>query len=74
MKSILIIAPSWLGDLVMSHALLKKLKKDQTVELDLAVPNWLVPVAKRMPEIRNIISIPFKHKELKVYKRYLFSK
>ncbi|ASK78053.1 lipopolysaccharide heptosyltransferase II [Paraphotobacterium marinum] len=74
MKSILIIAPAWLGDLVMSHALLKKLKREQTVQLDLAVPNWLVPVAKRIPEIRNIISIPFKHKELKVYKRYLFSK
>jgi heptosyltransferase-2 len=62
----LIIAPAWVGDAVMSQALLKFLVQQQNgLMIDVAVPASLVPLFERMPEVNQIIALPFKHGQLR---------
>lgn len=61
-NKILIIGPSWVGDMVMAQVLFKLLKQiDSSVELDVLAPNWSLPVLQRMPEINRIICLPINH-------------
>ncbi len=69
---ILVIAPSWVGDMVMSQTLLKLLKVQygNNCQIDILVNGWACDVAKRMPEINNVYLNPFKHGELGLLKRF----
>lgn len=69
---ILIIAPAWVGDMVMSQTLLKLLKKKHApnVQIDVLVNDWAKDVAKRMPEVSEVFINPFKHGEFGLMKRY----
>ena len=70
MKS-LIIAPAWIGDTVMAHALFKRLHQlTPGLQLDVLAPRWVAPVLQRMPEIGEIIDNPFAHGELSFSARY----
>ncbi len=52
MARILIIAPSWVGDMVMAQALFKQLKEDDpSCEIHLVAPAWVLPLIGRMAEI-----------------------
>lgn len=69
---ILIIAPSWVGDMVMSQTLLNELKSkygDETV-IDVLVNSWAKDVVKRMPEVNQVHCNPFAHGELGLLKRF----
>lgn len=68
---ILVVAPAWIGDMVMSQALLKLLKKQyaDNCQIDLLVNSWAYDVVKRMPEVTNVHLNPFKHGELGLFKR-----
>ena len=51
---ILVIAPSWIGDLVMSQCLYMELKKiHPEAEIDVMAPKWCLDVLRRMPEVTN---------------------
>lgn len=68
---ILIIAPSWLGDIIMSQSLLKVLKQqDSNCIIDVYAPEWTTPILKRIPEIDNIIVNPFAHGSFLLKERY----
>ena len=70
MKS-LIVAPAWIGDTVMAHALFKRLHQlTPGLQLDTLAPRWVAPVLQRMPEIGRIIDNPFAHGELSFAARY----
>ena len=70
MKS-LIVAPAWIGDTVMAHALFKRLYQlTPGLQLDALAPRWVAPVLQRMPEIGQIIDNPFAHGELSFAARY----
>ena len=70
MKS-LIVAPAWIGDTVMAHALFKRLHQlTPGLQLDALAPRWVAPVLQRMPEISEIIDNPFAHGELSMAARY----
>ena len=70
MKS-LIIAPAWIGDTVMAHALFKRLHQlTPGLQLDVLAPRWVAPVLQRLPEIGEIIDNPFAHGELSFSARY----
>jgi heptosyltransferase-2 len=74
-KKILIIGPSWIGDMVMAQALFIGLQDDAlrggyTLELDVLAPAWTRPLLERMPEVRRAIDMPFKHGELNLAGRY----
>lgn len=68
---ILIVGPSWVGDMVMSQSLFIYLKKTRPgVAIDVLAPAWSEPILTRMPEVRRTIATPLVHGELGLGKRY----
>lgn len=75
MAQILIVAPSWIGDAVLSHPLLVRLKaRDPEGAIDVLAPPWVLPVYGRMPEVRDAFSLPFGHGDVKLGERKRFAK
>lgn len=75
MNKILVMGPSWVGDMVMAQSLFKQLKIDQPdCRIDVAAPAWTLPLLERMPEISETIALPFKHGDLAIGERYRFGK
>lgn len=75
MNRILVIGPSWVGDMVMSQSLFKLLKQNNPAcVIDVLAPAWSLPILERMPEVRQGIVFPFGHGELKLRQRYRFGK
>jgi heptosyltransferase-2 len=71
----LIVAPSWVGDAVLSHPLLVRLKEaDPGGTLDVLGPPWALPVYRRMPEVASTHSLPFGHGDLKLGERRRFAR
>ena len=67
----LIVAPAWIGDTVMAHALFVRLHQiTPGLQLDALAPRWVTPILERMPEIHRIIDAPFGHGELALGARY----
>ncbi|MEY3745869.1 MAG: ADP-heptose:LPS heptosyltransferase [Pseudomonadota bacterium] len=74
-KKILIIGPSWLGDMVIAQKLFKTIKDIYpNSKLHVASPTWTIPLVSRMPEVDQSISLPFSHGELNISKRYQIAK
>ncbi len=74
-RAILVIGPSWIGDMVMAHSLFITLQEDaraagQTLAIDVLAPAWSQPLLARMPEVRQAIHLPFRHGELNLKGRY----
>ncbi len=64
MKKILIIGPSWVGDMVMSQSLYTTLKQQYpNAQIDVIAPGWCKPILERMPEVNQAIEMPFGHGE-----------
>src|SRR5690349_4320148 len=71
----LIVAPSWIGDAVLSHPLLVRLKEaDPTGTIDVLAPPWVLPVYRRMREVSGTHTLPFGHGDLKLGERRRFAK
>lgn len=67
---ILIIGPSWVGDMVLAQSLFKVLKeKNPAAVIDVAAPEWTLPLLDRMPEVNEAIPLPFSHGKLDLGKR-----
>ena len=72
---ILIIGPSWVGDMVMSQSLYIRLRKQHPLaEIDVLAPAWCKPIVERMPEINQAIEMPIGHGELGLVKRWKLAK
>ncbi len=70
-KAILIVGPSWVGDMVMAQSLFKLLKQmDSETQIDVLAPSWSLQVLQRMPEINKIICLPVAHGELALRQRW----
>lgn len=71
---VLVIAPSWVGDMVMSQTLFKLLyaKYGDSLELDVFANSWASGILSRMPEVSNVITNPFGHKKLALFSRIRF--
>lgn len=68
---ILVVGPSWVGDMVMAQSLFKVLHQQHTgLELHVLAPAWSRPLLQRMPEVQTAIDLPFAHGELSLGKRY----
>ena len=75
MARTLIVAPSWVGDAVLSHPLLVRLKEaDPHGTIDVLGPPWALPVYRRMPQVAATHSLPFGHGDLKLGERRRFAK
>jgi len=73
--SVLIVGPSWIGDMVMAQSLMKVIKMNQPdVAIDVLAPKWSLGILARMPEVRDGIALDVKHGELGFWKRYRTAK
>ena len=68
-KKILIIAPSWIGDLIMSASLIKALKNNQNNSIDILVNSNLLKLANLIPGIRKVILSDTEHGKLSLIYR-----
>ncbi|CAG8999715.1 MAG: ADP-heptose--LPS heptosyltransferase 2 [Candidatus Celerinatantimonas neptuna] len=69
--NILIIGPSWVGDMVMSHSLYQTLKQRYpNANIDVIAPDWCRPLLERMPEVRSALRMPLGHGEFKLATRW----
>ncbi|TXH62411.1 MAG: lipopolysaccharide heptosyltransferase II [Burkholderiaceae bacterium] len=59
----LVIAPQWIGDAVMSEPLLARLASRGEALTVGALP-WVAPVYRAMPQVREVIELPFAHGRL----------
>lgn len=72
---ILVIGPSWVGDMMMSHSLYQQLKQNYPhCQIDVIAPDWCRPLLARMPEVRNALSMPIGHGHFQLCKRYHLGK
>jgi len=70
-KSILVIGPSWIGDMVMAQSLFRQLRaQHQHLRLDVLAPAWSGPLLARMPEVDEALDLPFAHGEVNLRQRY----
>ncbi|KOO12500.1 ADP-heptose--LPS heptosyltransferase, partial [Vibrio xuii] len=70
MNKILIIGPSWVGDMVMSQTLYTLIKElDPNTIIDVLAPAWCKPILDRMPEVNRAIEMPIGHGELNLATR-----
>lgn len=68
---ILIVGPSWVGDMVMAQSLFKILKQaDPSCSITVLAPAWSVPVTARMPEVSNSVDMPMGHGTLAIRARW----
>jgi heptosyltransferase-2 len=63
MSRSLIIAPQWIGDAVMSEPLLARLAA-RGEQLTVAALPWVAPVYRAMPQVGDVIELPFAHGRL----------
>jgi len=72
---ILIIGPSWVGDMVMAQSLFIDLKQRQpNCQIDVLAPAWTAALIDRMPEVSNLISTNFNHGKLSLGERLKLGK
>jgi heptosyltransferase-2 len=67
---VLVVGPSWVGDMVMAQALYKQLRlADTGVEIHVVAPPWSLPVLERMPEVARGIELAVGHGEVGLGRR-----
>ncbi|WP_455204143.1 lipopolysaccharide heptosyltransferase II [Kaarinaea lacus] len=72
---ILIVGPSWVGDMVMAQSLYKTLKQQHPdIIIDVLAPAWSEPIIKRMPEVRKSVIQVAGHGQLGLRSRYHIGK
>ncbi|MDP9044764.1 MAG: lipopolysaccharide heptosyltransferase II [Pseudomonadota bacterium] len=59
----LIIAPQWIGDAVMSEPLLARLAA-RGEHLSVGALPWVAPVYRAMPQVAQVVELPFAHGRL----------
>ena len=70
-ERILVIGPSWVGDMVIAQSLFKKLKQDQTGwKIEVVAPPWSLPLLRRMPEVNRGFELAVDHGEFGLRRRY----
>jgi heptosyltransferase-2 len=68
---VLVVGPSWVGDMVMAQALYKQLRQaDPRVEIHVVAPPWSLPVLERMPEVARGIELAVGHGEVGLGRRW----
>ncbi|HET7923188.1 MAG TPA: lipopolysaccharide heptosyltransferase II [Gammaproteobacteria bacterium] len=63
-RSILVVGPAWIGDMVMAQSLFITLKQQfPDCDIDVLAPAWSKGLLARMPEVRTAIEMPLGHGE-----------
>lgn len=64
----LVVAPQWIGDAVMTEPLLRRLHR-RGEQLAVAAVPWVAPVYRAMPQVAQVIELPFRHGSLQLGQR-----
>ncbi|QWE04272.1 lipopolysaccharide heptosyltransferase II [Polynucleobacter sp. JS-JIR-II-50] len=65
MHGILIIAPNWIGDAVMTQPLLASLKEQYPeANIDVLASTWVAPIYRACSAVHEVIEAKFEHKQL----------
>ena len=74
-SNILVVGPSWVGDMVMAQSLFMTLReRDPDCSIDVLAPAWSRPLLERMPEVSGAIDMPLGHGEFGLLKRFNLGK
>ena len=74
-NKVLIVGPSWVGDMIMAQSLFRQLQLlHPQLQIDVLAPAWSAALLARMPEVRNALELPFGHGELALGQRRRFGK
>jgi heptosyltransferase-2 len=69
-NKILVVGPSWVGDMVMAQSLFIALKAaDPACRIDVLAPAWTFPLLERMPEVARAIAMPLAHGQFGLVER-----
>lgn len=68
-QKVLVVAPAWVGDLVLSQSVYMALVR-QGAEVDVLAPEWAEALLARMPEVSTSYVMPAAHGELQLAARY----
>jgi len=72
-ENILIVGPSWIGDMVMAQSLFISLRKiHANADITVLAPSWTSPLLQRMPEVTRKLANPFLHGETSLRQRRKF--
>ena len=75
MVKILIIAPNWIGDAVMTEPLISQLKKNNpNSQIDVLATPWVASIMKAIPAVDQIITADFQHGSLQWSERKTLAK
>jgi len=72
---ILVVGPSWVGDMVMAQSLFIALKNTQPdCQIDVLAPAWTLSLLERMPEVNKAIAMPLPRGKLGLMERVRLGK
>jgi len=71
---ILVVAPSWIGDMVMAQPLLSALQARQSASVDVLTLPWIKSLLSRMPGVDGVVDMPVGHGRLALTERYQLGK
>jgi len=70
MKKILVVAPSWVGDTMLMHPMLVRLKqRHPDCLIDVLAPPWTEELLQQLPEVNETITNQFPHGALQLAAR-----
>lgn len=71
MHRILVIAPNWIGDMLMVQPLLTQIKAHTAdCEITVVAPEWVAPTLRYMPEVDHIVATSFAHGKFNLRARW----
>jgi heptosyltransferase-2 len=73
MTASLVIAPQWIGDAVMTEPLMRRLAA-RGERLTVAALPWVAPVYAAMPQVAEVVELPFRHGGLQLRERRLLAR
>jgi len=70
-RSLIVVGPAWVGDMVMAQSLFKALKLRHANDMiDVLAPAWSAPILARMPEVRRAVVQPVGHGQFGLIARW----
>lgn len=70
LPSVLVVAPSWIGDMVMAQPMIALMHRQGPVNIDVLALPWIRALLTRMPGIRHVVDMPIGHGRLAIKERY----
>jgi len=70
-QRVLIIGPSWVGDMMMAQSLFMVLQaRFPGIHIDVMAPNWSAPLLAAMPQVSGTLEMPLGHGQVQLAQRY----